>query len=467
MHTINPNVILIVLDTLREDFSQELCFLINSGFEKYHDVIAPSSWTLPSHASIFTGLMPSAHGIHESRDSHVWGGIMKLSRQMLEKEQNGLKGRLSSMGYNTYGLTSNGFVTPMFGFPFKNYWLYDQVGVVSRSIASDAKQREIIADSAGNALFRRYAKAGLKSVGKHVKSARSLARKNLTSKIYSYLKPLEKGSKYYSNVLRKSSFKEPFFLFVNIMEAHQPYYRADPKWVIAEVTYKKMIGKEYGRDLQWGEAYPKAVSLSISRLKEILVTLSPYLDKSVVIVTSDHGQFLGERGMFDHGFFLEDELLKVPLFVRYPKGEAPPRQNEKFVSLCSIPSIIEAGLTGSKSDVGSRYAVAESFGPITNIDRFAKDETERRMLELAYSHRIRVYTEKGKAIYNKTYDAFEDKCGAISEEEVREITRNLQTIQKAESKQFTVLAATQMQEAVFDSTEEVEIVNRLKNLGYA
>ncbi len=54
-----PNVILIVVDTLRDDYSYPLKENLKKfGFISYNNAIAPTSWTIPSHASLFTGLYP-------------------------------------------------------------------------------------------------------------------------------------------------------------------------------------------------------------------------------------------------------------------------------------------------------------------------------------------------------------------------------------------------------------------------
>jgi arylsulfatase A-like enzyme len=64
---VKPNVILLVLDTLREDHSSGLDNLLQMGFVKYTNAISSAPWTLPSHVSMFTGLPPSLHGIHEQK----------------------------------------------------------------------------------------------------------------------------------------------------------------------------------------------------------------------------------------------------------------------------------------------------------------------------------------------------------------------------------------------------------------
>ena len=69
------NIIIIVLDTLRNDHSYILKNnLSKNNFIKYKNIIAPSPWTTPTHASIFTGMYPLIHGCHETykkKDLHV------------------------------------------------------------------------------------------------------------------------------------------------------------------------------------------------------------------------------------------------------------------------------------------------------------------------------------------------------------------------------------------------------------
>jgi len=66
-----PNIIILIIDTLREDYASGLEALGELGFVKYENAIAPAPWTLPSHASLITGMYPSQHEIHESRSART------------------------------------------------------------------------------------------------------------------------------------------------------------------------------------------------------------------------------------------------------------------------------------------------------------------------------------------------------------------------------------------------------------
>jgi len=64
-----PDIVFIVVDALRKDYGRYLEEKLKRiGFISYDNVITPAPWTTPSHASIFAGLYPIAHGAHETKD---------------------------------------------------------------------------------------------------------------------------------------------------------------------------------------------------------------------------------------------------------------------------------------------------------------------------------------------------------------------------------------------------------------
>jgi len=62
-----PNIVIIVLDALREDHAQDLDRLVDYSFVKYQNAIAPASWTLHHTSPYSQTYTPSEHGIHETK----------------------------------------------------------------------------------------------------------------------------------------------------------------------------------------------------------------------------------------------------------------------------------------------------------------------------------------------------------------------------------------------------------------
>lgn len=74
------NILLIVLDTLRADYSKKLSRILqNYGFVEYKNTIAPAPWTVPSHASIFTGMYPLEHIGQKEKELQVQQRELKKS----------------------------------------------------------------------------------------------------------------------------------------------------------------------------------------------------------------------------------------------------------------------------------------------------------------------------------------------------------------------------------------------------
>ena len=112
----SPNIIFIVVDTLRKDYAKPLeDELRKLGFISYENVIAPASWTTPSHASIFTGLYPAFHGAHETKNK-------KDIQVKLNMSNNLLSSCLRNLEFNTYLLSANPYIRPEFGFKGFDYF---------------------------------------------------------------------------------------------------------------------------------------------------------------------------------------------------------------------------------------------------------------------------------------------------------------------------------------------------------
>jgi arylsulfatase A-like enzyme len=183
----------------------------------------------------------------------------------------------------------------------------------------------------------------------------------------------------------------PFFLFVNYMDAHAPYLPPPPY----DTLYGDPMDREDERKIalyDGGIAYMDSeVGRLLDRLDELGLT-----DDTLIIVTADHGEFLGEHGLWDHKQHLYEEVLNVPLVMRYP-----PRlpRGQYVASLVQLTDVMPTVLTlagveppaamqgrnllplirGEESPAAYTVAFAEFF----------RDEAHMRKLGPAYDRRLK------------------------------------------------------------------------------
>jgi len=332
------NVAIIVIDTLREDHAQGLEALRQLGFVQYHGV-APAPWTLPSHISMITGLMPSQHGVHETKGRENGVEYGKIARLKMHKYNRGIIGELEKLGYYTAIITANGFLTPYFGFTAKTHYVpfpFNPNIDIDKSISDKIKY-----------MIKK----------KHFREFFNRTMIFLKSKIRG---PADKGGHRIYRYLSRTPLPNPHLLLINVMEAHEPYRR---NWKTTNVrnTYIKTILNETCPEeaLSFIKSYNKFANKAIRIAMRLIKLL---LDQnSLLIVTSDHGQGLCDPG-FLHGYWLYDGLIRVPLWVKYPRGVNPPPQRGKYVSLTEIPELIRYVVLGEKISLGTGSACSESFG---------------------------------------------------------------------------------------------------------
>jgi arylsulfatase A-like enzyme len=116
-----------------------------------------------------------------------------------------------------------------------------------------------------------------------------------------------------------------FFLWTHLYDAHRPYDPPEP--------YRS----KYGHNLYVGE-----IAFADSQIGRLLQSLEQrhLLDRTVVVVVGDHGEALGEHGERDHGIFVYEDVLRVPLIIRAP-GLRPTRV-EEIVRLTDVmPTVLE------------------------------------------------------------------------------------------------------------------------------
>ncbi|OGW13352.1 MAG: hypothetical protein A3G93_07885 [Nitrospinae bacterium RIFCSPLOWO2_12_FULL_45_22] len=394
-----PNIVLIVLDTARaQNFS---CYgyprsttpnidAIAKEGTLFLNTITPSPWTLPSHAAIFTGMLPSKHGAHEKHK--FLDGCHKTLPEVLK-----------STGYYTCAISNNSWVSPYFGFSkgfdifFKLWQLFqddsDPLPALRKRFLEERDARGIILELLRQGSFKTFA--------------------NGLYKRFFYKKRYDCGARRINRIVSHSLLnilgkKQPFFLFINYLETHLKYQAPEPyygqflpegmnKGIASKVNqdaFKYIAGQvEMDRlDFEVLTAlYDGELAYLDFRIGELYSHLKGkgLLDDTLLIITSDHGENLGEHNLMDHQYCLYDTLLRVPLIVRYPGVFPAGEMVSTQVQLVDIfPTIMDILQTDDKEmshelhgqsllphklgDQERTFAVAEYLGPQPAIEIMAK-----------------------------------------------------------------------------------------------
>ncbi|RMG93687.1 MAG: hypothetical protein D6705_18045 [Deltaproteobacteria bacterium] len=176
------------------------------------------------------------------------------------------------------------------------------------------------------------------------------------------------------DVLRRDE-ATPFFLTAYFEDPHHPYHRHDEGFCVTERHTRKNaeafgIPAMRGKVLQEKTAYLGEVAFAdryVGFLLDYLRYRKDLWDRTIVVVTADHGEEFGEHGGRKHGASCHEELVHVPLVVRIPGVE--PRRVDATVALVDVvPTILEA--------IGQGHEVAELDGTSLLVHAFARARAE-------------------------------------------------------------------------------------------
>lgn len=296
-----PNVLLVTLDTVRADHlsaygypvatTPRLAALAREA-TLYERALSSAPWTIPAHASLFTGKHPFEHGAHdfEVKDPEA-SNVHPLDARHLT-----LAEALKAAGYSTQAFVANaGYLAPR--------WQLDQ-GFDSYRV--------------GRAPASELSRRALKWLG--------------------------------------GAGEQPFFLFVNYMDAHRPYNAVPRPGLLP-----RPVAPDRGRALQ--DLYQRVMAprgpvprelvqrvtdqydTAIANLDEGLGLLLDGLrrlglyERTLIVITSDHGEYLGEHQLVEHSKDLYQPVLWVPLVVKEP-GVTKGRVERTPISSVDVPRLI-------------------------------------------------------------------------------------------------------------------------------
>jgi arylsulfatase A-like enzyme len=317
-----PNVLILMLDTVRaasmslygysRETTPELVAIAPSSVVFDH-AYAPAPWTLPSHCTFFTGHWAKGHSCR-------WRGALDGRATTLAEV-------MREHGYRTAGFVANHFYTTHETGLARGFTRWDDFQVTLRQIASSSTLAQT-----GIARSLLWGEAP----GDRLRGLRAF-------KLKGDPKPLNDrkvGEKVNADFLRwqAADSTRPFFAFLNYFDAHDPYEPPPPY----DVRYSDRPTPL--------DSYEGAIAYVDRQVGDLLRELDRRgaLDRTIVVIVSDHGEQFGEHKLTNHGNSLYLPLLHVPLMIRYPARAPAGVRVDRAVSLRDLPvTILDlAGISG-------------------------------------------------------------------------------------------------------------------------
>lgn len=412
-----PNVILLIFDTLRSDYLS--CYgadVDTPGFAEVAHSGVCFDWafgagpaTPISHASLYAGQYPSEHG--------VTGQYINLPTDVPV-----LAEWFSSAGYDTYGITGPAKMGSPWGYDRGFDEMYEPYHD-RPSIAS----KEGLLQTLTQSRFRRFVWRKLtRGENDHTRLKFELLRDTI-----------------------RSGLDDPFFALCNFVTVHAEYdpprpYKMEatpeftrPRWSLLE----KLLGEhgeidrsdirldrilhvqsgdgvgrflanpEYLNDAEIAllrKWYAASVEFLDDELQKFLAFYERELqDDTILILTADHGEQLGEHGLWEHSHYLYDETLHVPLIMTGPALPEGSRRTDLvshvdiFDTLCDLCDIAPPETTSGRSLFRGeqRDAIFMEYGQ-RDVDDFANDSNHGRYLD---GDQLRRFAAGRKGIRSKEY----------------------------------------------------------------
>lgn len=362
-----PDVLFIVMDTTRSqslsthgyarDTAPVLEKLAAEGV-LFEGATAPSTWSLPSHAALFTGMFPSFNGAH-------------AETRMLGKTFPTVAETFAEAGYETHCFSANPHISEAFGLT-RGFHYSDKAWMAGPG----ARQFSFIYR------FLDYLGLGVDDKG---------------------------GAQVIDNIedwwATRPADGPPAFVFVNFLEAHFPFHQLPSEYVYAyqdrpmsELREAGQIafGAQFGRPLTEAEVeqirgplvdlYDGGIKYTDFLVGEVVRQWQEAgkLDDTIVVVLGDHGEVVGEHDAFGHVTAVVEEDLRVPLIFRYPKAipggtriEAPVSTVGTFATLTELAGIdhpkvhVESLLPALQGEAVGQPVIAERFEEHLLAQRFA------------------------------------------------------------------------------------------------
>jgi arylsulfatase A-like enzyme len=357
-----PNFLIIVMDCVRaRDFpggpepvaGMPFVEALQRESVVFPRAVSPAPWTIPSHASLFTGLYPWEHGVTMVGEVALRSSIPTVPQL------------LGAQGYGTFTLAANGFISPEMGLvqgfgaaTWGDWW--------ERYLRLPSRENPPRALNFGPTQRLPKGKGWSQLESKAWYAHRIPFLIDATNRFVQQLRYPEDARRLavspwieatLDRWLKTQPAQRPVFTFVNLMEGHEPYL-TDPETVHGLRNWFRTANVRMDKtSVLTGDWKPSAEESR--RLRRLYRDMIRFIDRriaglvaamkandrwenTVLVLTSDHGQSFGEHGCMFHGQKLWDSLVRIPLWLRLPDGGYAGKRAEGWASLVDVaPTVLD------------------------------------------------------------------------------------------------------------------------------
>jgi arylsulfatase A-like enzyme len=343
-----PDVLFIVMDTTRAKSVSSIGgtrgqtpnfdALAKEG-ALYRNANSPATWSLPAHASLFTGHFPSSHEGHDET-------------RFLDSRLPTLASTMASYGWQTLAFSANPYISDTFGLT-RGFDYNDKAW----KSGEGARQFSFVYRLADKLGFAAEDKGGSEVV------------KNIRNWMAD-----------------RPADDPPAFVFVNFLEAHFPFQQLPEEFLRAytDRPYSELadasqtaFGVQFGRQLTDEERerigpmlldmYEGGVKYTDHLVGQVIDEWRKRnrLDDTIVVILGDHGEMMGEHGAFGHVTSLYQPDLHVPYTIRYPKRIQPGTVvDEPVTTLTAAPTVLELLGLEPLAPMQAKSVLSDTLTPI-------------------------------------------------------------------------------------------------------
>lgn len=437
-----PNVLLVVLDAVRadalspygsrRDTTPVLSRLAREGV-RFENARSTAPWTLPSHGSLFTGQWP-----HQLRTG---------PKKSLDRTYPTLAQFLGAHGYDTAGFAGN------YVFCTRNYGL-------NRGFAHYEERPISVADVLGCSGLGRlvYPSLGM-ACDAVTRWIPALALRNTVDPAYiTWRRSAEEINQSFLTWLSGRQGR-PFFAFLNYFDAHAPYIM--PAGETQHFGRKPETRADYRTLFEWEktqgdsrlspagtitvsesdkelvrDGYDDCLAYIDRQLGRLLSTLEErgVLRNTLVIVTSDHGEELGEHGLFGHFVSLHRAELEIPLLVVFPSRVPAGVSVAEPVSHRNVPATVADLLGYGHASPFPGQSLARHWNPARQGEGAGPDPVyaelaELRMQSLRVGSKVYVHHDIGlEQLFDLKDDPGEHRNLAQAADQSQDLERARNTV---------------------------------------